>query len=295
MKRKIILDTDIGDDIDDAFALAFAAAHEEIELVGVTTVFRNAALRAKMAKALLAAAGAEGVPVCAGEDDAVAEPVHGREDDVYGADGKFVFCQYDGAAFGRFSPDAEGAVQFIVRQANEHPGEITLVGIGPLTNIARALEADTGLKHKLAGILIMGGWFTNETPEWNILCDPEAAQTVFASGIVTAVGLDVTLRCGVDAAFLQKLQGSGRPVCRLISAAMRRWFDCYKFEKSVLHDPLTVCSLVSDCLAFEREEAEVTLTGTRGITRPCKGGAPVLVAKDVDREKFFAVLERNLF
>lgn len=180
---KFIIDTDIGDDIDDAFALDFALK-KNLSLVCVTTVFRNTEERAKIAKKMLALYG-KNVPVYAGYGDTLAGgvPVNER------------LCQWTDDLDGYFPDGAvpEDAVDAIVSAARRYGKELTVLALGPLTNLARAIGKDPGAMAGIGGIVMMGGDFRNHYAEWNIRCDVRAAEQVFSSRVpLTVFGHEVT-------------------------------------------------------------------------------------------------------
>lgn len=258
-KIKIIIDTDIGDDADDALAICLALKSEELEVLGITTVFRNTPARAKIAVRLLRLMGREDIPVYAGighplvaEADVDAVPIQllkEMEDLEYRRD--------------------MDAVEYLRRSLMESEGDITLVPIGPLTNIAVLLRQYPEVKNKVREIVMMGGAYYMHYNEWNILCDPEAADIVYSSGLpIRAVGLDVTTKCQVDDELVSLLAHSGKPETELLA----RLLTCYYEDRgrhTFLHDPMAVYAVYDrDLLAYEGEDIHVELCGrhTRGTT-----------------------------
>ncbi len=293
---KVLIDTDIGDDIDDAFALALACLEPQIDLLAVTTVFKNTALRTKQTKQLLAALGKD-IPVYTGEST----PYHGSVIPFVKDSGDFRTlrpCQYD-ESMAPYTSDGD-AVEALIRLSYEHAGELVVVPIGPLTNIAKAIEKDPNFAKNVQKIITMGGWFTNPVAEWNILCDPKAADIVYRSGIpVYAAGLDVTLQCPLDADLLDRVRDSRSPHGKLLALWLARWYDYFGFEKSVLHDPLAVCSIADSPCKFEIRYCKVLLEPERfGVIdvspEPKDGYAPIHIATEVDREDFYRIF-RSLF
>jgi len=194
--KKIILDTDPG--IDDAQAIAFAIAHPDIELLGLTTVFGNATVDITTQNALiiLEKFAQPSVPVARGAGEPLQQTRYPAPAFVHGEDGLGNL----NLPVPNTSALEETAAQFIVRSANEHPGEISLVAIGPLTNIAQAVALDPKLPSKIKELVIMGGTYKqagNVTPlaEANFFNDPHAADQVLAHNWPAyVVGLDVTLQ-----------------------------------------------------------------------------------------------------
>lgn len=182
-----ILDTDIGDDIDDAFALALVLQSPEVKLLGITTTFGDTELRARLVDRYMAALGLGNIPVAVGR----ATPQSN------------VFSQ---AAYARHEPDHlhANAVDFLLDQIKAHPGEITLIEIGPMVNVQDAFARDPETFRKLKRVVLMGGSIdrgydtadSNHTPpdaEWNIARDPAGAQALLASGVpVYILPLDST-------------------------------------------------------------------------------------------------------
>jgi purine nucleosidase len=208
--QRIILDCDPG--IDDALAIAFACGHPGLELSGVTTVAGNVDLPTTTANALsvLELAGQPGVPVAPGSGEALLRPpIHARG--VHGEGGLGSARLPTAAA----KPISRHAADFLIEAAAAAPGEITLVAVGPLTNVALAVRREPRLVTWVKDIVIMGGSTGrgNVTPaaEFNIAYDPEAAAIVFAAGwTVTMVGLDVTLQARATPDVQQRMRGLGR-------------------------------------------------------------------------------------
>ena len=179
-REKVIIDTDIGDDVDDAFALALAVKSPEFEILGVTTTFGDTELRAKITDRLLGEVGRADIPVLAGKSTDRKNPPSQR---MYAAGGHFAKSSHGDAA------------DFLLGQIRKYPGEITLIGIGPLMNVGAAIDNDAATFRKLKRVVIMGGsirkgygdYGYNELvppmPEWNILNDVASAQKLFASGV----------------------------------------------------------------------------------------------------------------
>lgn len=298
MSTKILFDTDIGDDIDDAFALALVCASKELDLVAVTTVFKNTLARAKQARQLLDTVGRGDVPVYVGEGMPLCGVIPSF--DVQEGDLLNVLpCQYDESMDGcEVSLDA---VEAIGRYARKYSGELTVVNIGAATNLAKALQRDETLAKHIKRVVMMGGWFTNFAPEWNVLCDPVAMDVLFKSGVeIQAVGLDVTLQCVLNKSLLERFTSSNLAVNKLLTKWLNKWFAFFHFEKSVMHDPLAIAAIIDgEVCRFETKYVKVVLDGDkRGAVEVSDvaklGFSPIQVATSVDTERFYGIVENAL-
>ncbi|MEM7444917.1 MAG: nucleoside hydrolase [Pseudomonadota bacterium] len=198
---KIIIDTDPG--VDDAMAIFYAHAAEEIELLGLTTAFGNVFVHQATRNALyLAEMLGKDIPVAQGAALPLVFDTHEPSKSVHGPEGFGDFTEIEVSGM----PVDESAAAFLVRNAQEHQGKLAIVAIAPLTNIADAIRLDPEFTDNVAKIVIMGGAVDcpgNVTPfaEANIYHDPHAAAEVFASGCeIVLAGLDVTLQtlCVLD-------------------------------------------------------------------------------------------------
>lgn len=273
--QSIILDTDIGDDIDDALALAVILNSPELKLRGVTTVFKNAPRRAALARHLLQTFGRGKIPVAAGCSKPLLQPFEPQLGE------QFQVLQND------VWNETGHAVDFIIQAARvqdepDRDNLLTLVPIGPLTNIAVALAREPELIPRVR-IVLMGGQWSRPGTEWNILCDPEAAAIVFNSGAeISMIGLDVTLRCKLEAAHIKTIAQKSTAQSKLLSEMIKLW-QGDAGHAPVLHDPLAVLTLFDDCVAFEDKRIEVALCGQeRGRTIAAEGEPNARVAVDVD-------------
>lgn len=299
-KKKIILDTDIGDDIDDVFALDFLSKSSEADFIGVTTVFRNAFARAKMAAYSLELFGRSDVPVYAGADKPLindAEQLilpHVLAQDVNDENGKPLPCQYikemDNAKI-----ENKTAIEFIAEQARIYKKELYIVAIGPLTNLALAIRCYPDLMKNIGGITLMGGNFSSCAPEWNIIVDPEAAEIVFSSGLpVKAIGYDLTQYCGVTDNYETELRLSNNQEKSYLAHLIQLWHDRYHFDAPVLHDVLAVAvELFDDLVEFKQKRVKVRLDGTpqtdRGATLPNENGSPIFIGNNVNVNRFMDI------
>ena len=207
-RTKIILDTDIGDDADDALAICLAVKSRELDILGITTVFRNTAARAKIAVSLLRELGREDIPVYAGLGKPLVEAA-----DVTAVP-KQLFPEMEQLPYER----SMDAVEYLRRTLTGAKEPITLVTIGPLTNIGVLLYLHPEVKKNIREIVMMAGAYYMHYRELNVRSDPEAANIVFTSGLpIRAVGLDVTTRCQVDDRLVDLLANCGKPGTKLLS------------------------------------------------------------------------------
>ena len=274
-KVPILLDTDIGDDIDDAFALALALTSPEIDLRGITTVFHDAHTRALIVCRLLHEVGRDNIPVASGAP-ARPKPDHNGQ------------MQYGLRPCFRKRPERASAVEFLYKQLKAHPGELTLVPVGPLTNIAELLRKHPDCKPWIKRIVLMGGavrvGYNLKPPpvvEWNIRCDPKAAQIVFASGVPLVVApLDATANLRLEAAQRRRLWNAGTPLTNQLHALYQLWGT----RDPILFDPVavTLCFTEKFCTM---EDMRLTVDG-KGMTRIVKGKPNARVATAIRRDEF---------
>ncbi len=277
MNRKIIFDTDPG--VDDAQAIQLILAAPELDLLGLTTIFGNADvdLATTNALRLLDLGGRPDVPVAKG----VANPLKGA---YLGA---VAFVHGDDGQGNTFRPASTGqpidlsAAEFIVQQVNSQPGEITLVAVGPLTNLALALQLDPTITDKVVEVVVMGGnalCAGNATPagEANIYNDPDAADLVFGAGWpVTMIGLDVTHRVNLTGKTIDRLATLPGPLNEFVSAAVPFYRAFYEQRNGIdgifVHDSTVVVYLLApDLFLFGHYPMRVDVSNGigRGKTWP---------------------------
>jgi inosine-uridine nucleoside N-ribohydrolase len=284
----IILDVDTG--TDDALALAYAVASPEIDLVAVTTVAGNVDVGRATANSLavLDWLGASDVPVFRGASRPLVRP-HRDASHYHGESG------LGSASLPRSNREVrpEKGPAAIIRMARERPGELTLVAVGPLTNLAIALNVEPRLPELLPSVVIMGGAFHvpgNVTPaaEFNIYVDPEAAGQVFAAPFsrLVAVGLDVTERVRLtrDDWKAANEQTSLPPAAALLTEVGRFAFSHLGHDEFALHDPLaTAVAVAPELIRSETAAVVVDTEGDdEGRTR-IVGPGGVQVAVEVDQ------------
>jgi pyrimidine-specific ribonucleoside hydrolase len=280
--RRIIIDTDPG--IDDAMAIFLALRSPELKVEAITPVAGNVPLDLTLPNALRLVEIAErtDVPVAAGASHPLLRRL-ATAGHVHGVNG------LAGVEFPepKTKPVHEAAPALIRRIVRENPGEITVVAVGPLTNVALALRADPELAHMIPAIAIMGGSLSggNMTPaaEFNLYVDPEAARIVFDANIpLTMVGLDVTRKCLVSEQHITRLEVANNPVSQAAGKILRATYERMRHGGEVtdiaLHDALAVASLIDhDVITRKDYYVEVETVGewTAGQTLGYDGHAPV--------------------
>jgi purine nucleosidase len=276
-----IIDTDIGDDIDDAFALALALRSPELQIVGVTTAYGDTELRARLVDRYLAAVGRSAIPVAAG----VATP-HTN-----------VFTQ---TAYAQQEPDHKhpDGVAFLLNQIRAHPGEITLIAIGPETNLAAAIQRDATTFRKVKRVVLMGGsvyrGYGDEhrppEPEWNIDRDPAAAKALFASGVpIFMMPLDST-QVHLEAKDREQIFSFGSPLTDQLTLLYHQWAahtDNHAPDPT-LFDPVAVTYAIRPELCPAKPlRIEVD---DKGMTRPVDGSPNAQVCLRSDEKGFLSLL-----
>jgi len=275
-KIPVILDTDIGTDIDDAFALALIIKSPELELLGVTTVSGDTAARARLAAKFLWEAGGRfrQIPVVAGAAGP-AQPI----EQTHWADG-----------FSSPQILKESAVDFLRSKLHRYPGKITLIAIGELTNVAALIQADPQAAKMIGRISLMGGSIargyepgSKPEAEWNIKSNPRAAQVVFSSGIpIIMAPLDVTAMLQLDAAGRSRIFALNTPIANSLSAIYHLW----NHETPTLFDPMAVALVIEPSLC-QTENREVTVDD-KGITKcVISSKSSTSIGMTTDPAKFF--------
>ncbi|KAJ6289557.1 hypothetical protein OIU76_025387 [Salix suchowensis] len=273
--KKIIIDTDPG--IDDAMAIFLALRSPEVEVIGLTTIYGNVytTLATRNALHLLEVAGRTDIPVAEGSHVTITKGTKLRiADFVHGADG--LGNQNFDPPKGK--PIEQSAAAFLVEQAKLHPGKVTVVALGPLTNIALAIELDPEFCKNIRQIVLLGGAFSvngnvNPASEANIFGDPEAADIVFTCGAdILAVGINVTHQVVLTDADRNKLmQSNGKfaqYLCKILEVYFSYHQEAYSMRGVYLHDPTALLAAVNPSLLTYTEGAvRVQTTGiTRGLT-----------------------------
>jgi len=280
-KTKIILDTDIGDDIDDAFALALAMRSPEIEIVGITTAWGDTTLRARLVQRFLKENGAPEIPIAVGIE----------------TKSNANFSQARWAKDGLPFEKRLDAVDFLLGQARKAPGEITLVAIGPLTNVGAAIERDAAAFRKFKRVVLMGGSIRKgygdlgfapdrgPQPEYNIYSDTAAAQKLFASGApIFMMPLDST-QLMLDEVKRNILFSAGTAMTNSLGALYYQWAERNRTPTATLFDVMAVAYMAQPELC-PVTELHITVDA-QGLTRPGAGVANAWACLASDSEKFF--------
>lgn len=277
----ILIDTDIGGDIDDALALALALNSPEVNVIGLSTVYLGIEWRTNLTKNMLKIYGREEIPVAMGSG----KPLNGWWDESRIPDSGKTFSI--DLVTGRKLPCG---CDYIIEQCEKYGKDLTLVAIGPLTNVGLALAKAPHIAENLK-IVMMGGQVTKAHPEWNIVCDPEAARIVFESGAkIDMVGLDVTTQCTFTQEDIDYIKGIGNVRTNLLGEMLDNFVRQFPFLP-VLHDPLALSTLIwDDLVTWEDKRILIETAGnySRGLTLDCdwESGVNARVAVAVKAEEF---------
>lgn len=284
--KKLIIDTDIGDDIDDAYAITYLYENLKDNIIGITTVFKNSIERAKIAKNLLHSFNFN-TKVYAGCSNPIKEPIkflsfesksltpHIKQYLPYMSNEKY---------------DGDNAIDFILESINKYGDDLIILAIGPLTNIASAYLKDKDTFNKLGKLIIMGGTFDSEYAEWNFRCDPEAAKEVLESKVDTyLVGHDLTKLSEIPIDYLNKLKSFNNPGIKRLMELSNLYESCYNYERlPIMHDPLCSSILFGDFVEFKDINISVeTEPPKRAITTFPSNGKLCHIGIKANYEQFF--------
>jgi purine nucleosidase len=284
MATKILLDTDIGSDIDDAVCLAYLLANPACEMLGITTVTGDTVQRASMASVLCKIAG-KNIPIHPGAVNPLL--IEQRQPLVPQA-----------SALSKWDHDTKfssgEAVEFLRRTIRAHPGEITLFGIGPMTNIAALFAADQEIPRLLKALYVMCGVFTAPVAglpvlEWNAMLDPTATAILYRAQppVHRSIGLEVTQQVRMPAP--QVREKFKHPLLRPVLDFAEVWFE--NVEQITFHDPLAATTIFdSGICGFERGTVEVEAASPRlggHTTWKADAAGRHEVATTVDPARFF--------
>ncbi len=290
--EKILLDTDIGGDIDDAICLAYLLTEPQCALIGITTVCGEPEKRAAVADAICRAAG-RNIPIVAGLDTTLQPiPVYPTPEGA-GALANWPHRRYEKG----------DAAAFLYEKITENPHEVTLIAIGNMTNIATLFQNHPDAPGLLKGLYVMNGYFGREIlPEpwynWNAWADPLASKLVFASHVAVhrAIPLEVTDQLTIDADRAGMLLPADSDLMRAVFDFGNAWLE--SAGKLTLHDPLAaVCAFHPEVCRFERGSVQVETkkqSDMGGTSFSADPAGNVEIARDVDREAFYRILSQTL-
>ena len=276
-KMKVILDTDIGGDIDDAWALAFLISHDGFEPLGVTISDGNTPARARIACKMLHLTGRGDIPVAVGRktNDGFAHQFPWAED------------------FEAKTPIAQPAADFIVETIKRYPGEVTLLAVGPLQNVADALRKEPNLGNYVKRVVLMSGCVYGRAgnqpviPEWNVVASTADSQVVYAAGLpLTIVPLDSTTHVQLKQEERERVRKYNSPLTRSLECLYRLWLSSPQ-SRMTLHDQLAVAETASPGTFFGKKETLPLIVDDKGVTRIDKDkGKPVTVCLEPKRDQF---------
>ena len=287
MVKKILLDTDIGSDIDDAVTLAYLLNQPQCELLGITTVSGESEKRAMIASAICTAANRTDIPIFPGTEQPLLTPQ--KQPIAYQAE-KLPNWEH------KTDFQKNGHIEFMRKTIRKYPGEVTLLGIGPMTNIALLFSVDPEIPYMLKELVIMCGIFTFKTPlytcltEWNAACDPYATAIIYNAPVKTikSVGLDVTTHVTMPKPeFAEKVKDKSnvfKPVIDFMNVKNPNGFITF-------HDPLAASVIFDETICgFKRGTIETDLESSRSRGLLYFNESPDgknEIALEVDGEKFF--------
>ena len=283
---KIWLDTDIGTDVDDAVALAYLLSHPDCELLGITTVTGEPEKRASLASVLCQAAGKQ-IPIYPGAET----PMHGEQRQR---------IAQQAAALPRWLHETDfpkdQAVEFLAQTIRSDPGEITLLTIGPLTNIGLLFSKHPDVASLLRGLVMMAGNFDEAGPEagrieWNVACDPLASEIVYRTRVRLhrSLGLNVTQQVMMSAEEVRDKFTA--PLLRPVMDMAEIWFAGF-YPFITFHDPLAAAtSFEPDLCTYQQGTVMIDQVDKLGRTLwqpdPGRADAPHQVAMAVDVDRYF--------
>jgi purine nucleosidase len=230
----IILDTDIGSDVDDALALAMLLGSDSIDFLGITTVYGDTKLRAQIAAHLCHLAN-RSIQVFAGLE----KPLSGRKVWSSGSEGKAL------SNLDQYAPESKSAVDFLVETVSQNPGQIEVIAIGPLSNIASAIQQAESFATNVKRLWIMGGDFTKDKVEHNFKCDVAAAKIVLESNMsITILDLPSSQKTIIKKDEIEKIKSSGK-LGSTLHAEILNWIQPREQDWTTPHDPIAVLAMLA--------------------------------------------------
>ncbi len=275
----IILDTDIGDSIDDALALAFALHSPELDVRAVTTVIDDVESKTRLAWKMLSIYNRRDIALAMGASEPLLDPttsVPSKEFEVLTRNDVI--------------PDAarKRAADLIIDTLLQSRGKITIVAVGPMTNVALALKTDPRIKNNIERIVIMGGAYLTSESEYNVKRDRAAAAIVFQSGVpITAVGLDVTSQCKLREKDLDRMRLTDDPAGHFLIHLVDLAGEQAHEATPTLYDPLAIAAIFRpDLLEMQPGTVDVPLSGAGQIIFKPSAGSKTEVAVKVNASAF---------
>jgi inosine-uridine nucleoside N-ribohydrolase len=280
-RSKVVLDTDIGTDIDDAWALGYAVNSPVFQLLGVTVTDADTAQRARLAAKLLHRLRRTDVPVAAGRRTAAVPPDR--------VDYQFTWAE----DFQTYQPVATPAVDFLANLVRKHPGEVTIVAVGPLQNLGDLVRQHPDVVPLVKRVVLMSGsiganyYGPSPVAEWNVkLAIPEAQAVYAARWPLTIVPLDSTSYVRLEDRERAALVKAGTPLAIALEALLRLWTDAPS-SRMTLHDQMALAETQHPGRFFRTCEALPLRVDDQGFTRVDKsGGRPVSVCLEPKRDEF---------
>ena len=276
---KIILDTDIGDDIDDAWALAFVVQRKSFEVLGVTITDGKTVDRARIACKMLHLAGRDDIPVAVGRqtpDDRTHYQFAWAED------------------FTQKKPISQSAADFIIEQVRKYPGQVTIIAVGPLENLADVIRREPNLPKLVKRVVLMSGCIYNSEwspdkpmAEYNVWRSTADSQVVYSAGLpLTIVPLDATTKVTLKDEEREELRKHNSPLTHSLECLYRLWI-ANRTQRMTLHDQLAVAETASPGAFFGKLETLPITVDDKGFTRiDRERGRPVTVCLEPKRDEF---------
>jgi len=282
-RTKVVLDTDIGTDIDDAWALGYALKSRSLELLGVTVTDADTPQRARLACKLLHRLGRTDVPVAVGRQTPGVPADHVNYQFTWAED------------FQAYKPVGTPAVEFLADSIHRNPGEVTIIAIGPLHNIGDLVRLHPDIVRMVKRVVLMSGsiganaWSPRPVAEWNVKLAITEAQAVYAAGWpVTIVPLDSTTYVRLEDQERETLRKAGTPLGVALEALLRLWTDSPN-ARMTLHDQLALAEAQHPGRFFGRCESMPLRVDGEGYTLvDATNGRPVTVCLEPKRNEFMS-------
>lgn len=282
-RMKVVLDTDIGTDIDDAWALGYALKSPSFQLLGVTVTDADTAQRARLACKLLHRLGRTDVPVAVGRQTAAIPPDR--------IDYQFTWAE----DFHAYEPVSMPAVEFLADTIRKNPGEVTLIAVGPLQNIGDLVRRYPDVVPLVKRVVLMSGsigpnaWSSSAVAEWNVkLAIPEAQAVYAASWPLTIVPLDSTTYMRLEEQEREKLRAARTPLVVALEALLRLWSD-EPTSRMTLHDQMALAEAQHPGQFFGRCESMPIRVDADGFTRVDRTrGRSIAVCLEPKRDQFMS-------